>query len=56
MGVGGHVMLREAQLADPLSPWRWATPLLQRSGVRETKAGLLEAWKGACKLLCPFPA
>ena len=54
--VGGHVVLRAARLADPLSPWRWATHLLQRSGVRETEAGLSEAWKGACRLSCRFPA
>lgn len=56
LGVGGHMVLRAARLADPLSPWRWASPLLQRSGVRETEAGPSEAWKGACKLSCPFPA
>lgn len=49
--VGGHVVLRVARLAGPHSPWRWVTHLLQRSGGRETEAGLAEAWKGACKLL-----
>lgn len=53
--VGGHVVLRVARLAGPHSPWRWVTHLLQRSGGRETEAGLAEAWKGACKLLCLLP-
>lgn len=53
MAVGGHVVLRAARLANPLSPWRWATHLLQRSGVRETEAGLSEAWKGCMQTVVP---